>query len=90
MYRDVEFGLGVLESPIHITLEGFQLPWLKTIERMGYLPNGASAIPLMLLCGIFLWVLWRPGASRVAQSFESPEMSTVRSGIAGPAQLSHR
>jgi hypothetical protein len=58
MYRDVELGLGVVESLIHITLEGFRLPWLTTLERMGYLTNPASAVPLLLLCGATLWVLW--------------------------------
>jgi hypothetical protein len=28
MYRDVEHGLGVMESVIHVTLEGFRFPWL--------------------------------------------------------------
>jgi hypothetical protein len=70
MYRDVEFGLGVFESPIHITLEGFRLPWLTTIERMGYLPNGTSAIPLLVLCGVFLWVLWRPTFGQLARANE--------------------
>jgi hypothetical protein len=59
MYRDVEQGLGVFESLIHISLEGFRLPWLMTLERMGYFPNGVSPIPLLVLCGAILLVLWR-------------------------------
>ena len=58
MYRDVEQGLGVFESIIHVTLEGFRLPWLMTLEHMGYVSNGASPLPLFLLAGAILWTLW--------------------------------
>jgi len=57
MYRDVEQGFGVFESIRHITLEGFQLPWLTTLERMGFVTN-ASPLPLLFLCGILIWMLW--------------------------------
>lgn len=66
MYRDVEQGLGVFESLKHITLEGFQLPWLKTLERMGFVEN-ASVFPLFLLCAVLIWGLWSVGARRAAQ-----------------------
>ncbi len=62
MYRDVEQGLGVLESVKHITLEGFRLPWLVTLERMGFVEN-ASAIPLFVLCAAVIWILWSVGES---------------------------
>jgi hypothetical protein len=58
MYRDVEQGWGVFESVIHITREGVRLPWLKTLELMGYLPQGLSALPILLLTGAVVWVLW--------------------------------
>jgi len=61
MYRDVEQGLGVFESIKHITLEGFRLPWLTTLERMGFVQT-PSAIPLFLVCGVLLWALWSVGA----------------------------
>lgn len=63
MYRDVEQGLGVFESIKHITLEGFRLPWLTTLERMGFVQN-ASVIPLFLLCAVMIWALWSIGAKR--------------------------
>jgi hypothetical protein len=63
MYRDVEQGLGVFESLKHITLEGFRLPWLTTLERMGFIQN-ASVIPLFFLCGAVIWALWSVGAKR--------------------------
>lgn len=63
MYRDVEQGLGVFESFKHITLEGFRLPWLTTLERMGFVKD-ASAIPLLVLCGVAIWTLWRVGTKK--------------------------
>ncbi|MEQ1762315.1 MAG: hypothetical protein ABL984_04115 [Pyrinomonadaceae bacterium] len=57
MHRDVEQGWGILESVRHITLEGFQLPWLETLERMGFIQN-ASVIPIFALCAAVIWVLW--------------------------------
>ncbi len=61
MYRDVEQGLGVFESVIHTTLEGFRLPWLTTLERLGYFAGEASAIPLLVLLGVIVWTLWNVG-----------------------------
>lgn len=60
MYRDVEQGLGVFESIKHVTLEGFRLPWLTTLERMEFV-NNASAIPLLFLTGVFIWLIWSIG-----------------------------
>ncbi len=74
MYRDVEGGLGIFESPIRITLEGFRLPWLTTLERMGYLSGPASAIPLLVLCLAIVWVLWSAGARRSDQRYQSVAM----------------
>jgi hypothetical protein len=68
MYRDVEQGLGVLEAIKHVTLEGFRLPWLTTLERMGFVEN-ASVIPLFLLCGAMIWILWNVGGRRGDLSF---------------------
>jgi hypothetical protein len=61
MYRDVEQGLGIFDSLIHITFEGLRLPWLMTLERMGYFQGGVSVLPLLLLAGVFLWAIWRVG-----------------------------
>lgn len=63
MYRDVEQGLGVVESIKRITLEGFQLPWLTTLERMGLVQH-ASPIPLLLLGALLIWALWTVGSNR--------------------------
>lgn len=57
MYRDVEQGFGILESLRHITLEGFQLPWLCTLEKMGYVQS-ASPLPLLILAAAAIWLLW--------------------------------
>ncbi|MGQ0542312.1 MAG: hypothetical protein ACT4O9_10755 [Blastocatellia bacterium] len=66
MYRDVEQGLGVLESIKHVTLEGFRLPWLTTLEKMGFVQD-ASAIPLLVLCGVVIWVIFVVGRKRSGQ-----------------------
>jgi len=60
MYRDVEQGFGIFESIRHITLEGFRLPWLTTLERMGFV-SSQSAIPLLLLSGVIIWLIWSVG-----------------------------
>lgn len=68
MYRDVEQGYGIFEALKNITLEGFQLPWLVTLERMGFVQN-ASAIPLFLLCAGVIWALWSVGAKHQFEQF---------------------
>ncbi|MGE3167611.1 MAG: hypothetical protein AB7N31_01930 [Pyrinomonadaceae bacterium] len=65
MYRDVEQGLGVFESIKHITLGGPQLPWLSTLERMGF-AIGVSPVFLLLLSGIAIWMLWSLGGGQRA------------------------
>jgi hypothetical protein len=60
MYRDVEQGWGVFESLIHITLEGVRLPWLMTLERMGYIQNAPLwSIGLLAVSGALVWGLWK-------------------------------
>lgn len=66
MYRDVEQGLGVFESIKHITLEGFRLPWLTTLERMGFV-SGATAIPLLVLTALMVWAVWSVGPRQTRQ-----------------------
>ncbi len=63
MYRDVERGLGVFESVKQITLEGVRLPWLTTLERMGFVGQG-YAIPLLLLSAVVIWLLWSIGSNQ--------------------------
>lgn len=59
MYRDVEFGRGVFEAFYRITFGGgVRLPWMTTLEQMGYLET-ASALPLLIMTGALLWMLWR-------------------------------
>lgn len=60
MYRDVEQGAGIFESVKHITLEGVQLPWLTTLERMGFVGHG-YAIPLLLLSVAAILLIWSIG-----------------------------
>jgi hypothetical protein len=58
MYRDVEQGRGVIESVVHVTREGFQLPWLTTLERMGYVTRGTIEVPLLVVGAASVWALW--------------------------------
>ncbi len=57
MYRDVEQGFGVFESIRHVTLEGFRLPWLTTLERMGFVQD-ATPLPLFFIAAVILLILW--------------------------------
>ncbi len=71
MYRDVEFGYGVLESVKHISLEGPRLPWLHTLEGLGYVQRGVWATPVLVFVGIGLAGLWATGqrsTGRLSQS----------------------
>lgn len=61
MYRDVEHGWGVFDAVAHITVGGFRLPWVTTLERMGYVSEGTSVLPLLMLAGGMVWILWRVG-----------------------------
>jgi hypothetical protein len=62
MYRDVELGLGVLEPVTKTLTNGFTLPLLTLISRMGGqavgIAGSASAIPLFLLTAALLYGLW--------------------------------
>jgi hypothetical protein len=59
MYRDVEQGLGVFESLIQVTTGGVRLPWLMTLDGLGYIPSGrVLSIPVLLLGGGVVWALW--------------------------------
>lgn len=63
MYRDVEQGFGIFESIKHITLEGFQLPWLTTLEQMGFIDSSATG-PLFILCAVMIWAIWKVRGGR--------------------------
>ncbi len=52
-----------LESITRVLLHGFELPWLTKLVKMApqYFPllaEGASPLPLLLLCGIVIWGIW--------------------------------
>jgi hypothetical protein len=65
MYREVEVGLGVMETVLRVFLGGFQLPALITLSRMGgyygdYFANGVSPLPLLVLTAAVLYGIWLP------------------------------
>lgn len=70
MYRDVERGLGVLDTVLHVFTGGFQLPALTVLGRMGqaygdYAAGGVSPLPIFALTAAALCVVWsRPPYER--------------------------
>jgi hypothetical protein len=50
---------------------GFELPWLEVLEKTSgayapFLEHGTSAVPLLLLTGVVLWLIWRGAPLRQA------------------------
>jgi len=58
MYRDVEQGWGIFESLIVISTKGPRLPWLTTLERLGYLPEWVSAWQVLIMLGVLILAIW--------------------------------
>jgi hypothetical protein len=59
MYRDVEQGLGIFESLIHVSLEGPRLPWVATLAHLGYVPNAvALSTACLVVVATLIWGLW--------------------------------
>jgi hypothetical protein len=83
MYRDVEQGLGVFESPIRITLEGFRLPWLKTLENMGYLGSKYLVLLLFALAAAIIWGLWSIGGASTQANTENRQPDVFESSVKG-------
>jgi hypothetical protein len=87
MYRDVEQGLGVIESIVHVTLEGLRFPWLMVLKNMGYVSDSASlVVSLVVLLAAVLWVVWNvpippmgnPTTMRTANRVEDPSRQARR------------
>ncbi|MCW5960564.1 MAG: hypothetical protein KIS76_10420 [Pyrinomonadaceae bacterium] len=57
MFRDVEQGSGIFESVRHVLFEGFSLPWLTTLERMGYFES-APVLPVLAVSAVVVWAIW--------------------------------
>jgi hypothetical protein len=59
MARDVEQSLGLLDPLLTVLREGPVLPWLTTLQRMGYAPPGPWAvIPLLAAGAVLAWLWW--------------------------------
>lgn len=58
MYRDVERGYGVLESIRSVTMEGPRLPWVATLERLGYLTPGTWTLPVLAFLAAMIAGVW--------------------------------
>lgn len=64
MHRDVERGLGVLDPVLSVFIGGFQLPFLTVLSRLSgqygeYSSAGVSPLPLLALCGVIIYGIWR-------------------------------
>lgn len=57
MYREVA-DHGAIYAVTQITLGGFRLPWLTTLDYMGYISNRILVIPLLLLVGVIILGVW--------------------------------
>ena len=69
MYRDVEQNFGMLDPILHVFYEGFQLPALRTVSRLGgplgeYFLGSPSPLPLFALVGGIIYVIWAKNFKR--------------------------
>lgn len=65
MYREVERPLGVFDPVARTFIGGLSLPALATIEKMkgmfgDLVEGGVSPLPLFLLAGAVIWMVWSP------------------------------
>ena len=58
MYRDVELGWGVLEAPKHVLTEGLRLPWLTTLQRLGYVHGPIPLVIVLALSATLISLIW--------------------------------
>jgi hypothetical protein len=54
----------ILRNIERVFVEGFQLPWLTVVGKMSnqyvpWLKGSVSALPLLVLCGVMVWLIWR-------------------------------
>lgn len=67
MYRDVELGAGVLEPVKQITFGGLRLPWVTTLERMGYVSGPTTVLLLVITTLVAVTSIWLVGRKRTTQ-----------------------
>lgn len=58
MYRDVEQAGGVFDSIIQISTRGLRLPWLTTLQNLGFISGNLPTIVVLLGCAAIIWLLW--------------------------------
>ena len=73
---DPDTGLGVLDPVLRVVTGGFQLPALTTISRMepwaSDLGGHVSALPLMSLTAVIIFLIWRRPGARSAGAVPRP------------------
>jgi hypothetical protein len=67
MYREVELGWGVLEAPKHFLTQGIQLPWLNTLQRLGYLHGPLPSVVVLSAGAVLLLFIWRIRSSQQSE-----------------------
>jgi hypothetical protein len=60
MYRDVELGRGVFESLIQISSHGPRLPWVTTLNGLGYVQGQWLAWAALATAGVMIAAIWWP------------------------------
>lgn len=60
MYREGAESdlLGVVSTAARVATDGLRLPWLTTLEQLGYVPNGVLAVPVLIMVGIAVALIW--------------------------------
>lgn len=59
MVRDVERGRGIIDAVASVSVDGPRLPWLVTLQGMGYVGSQWPAAVLLAGYAAVLWWLWR-------------------------------
>jgi hypothetical protein len=76
MYRDVEQGDGVLEALRNISLAGPRLPWLTTLENLGYASH-IWTLAVLALAALVILAIWSIG------NFPSRQRATATEPVLG-------
>lgn len=58
MYRDAEQGFGVLQAVREVTLGGPRLPWVTTLQGLGYIHGPWPALIALATAGVVIGAVW--------------------------------
>lgn len=80
MVRDVESGRGIVDAVVTVSHEGVRLPWLTTLQGMGYVHGQWPAAVLLIAYAAFVWWLWRTADWNAAAEQSARAGARPRSG----------